>query len=434
MKTFTLTLLLLCTFALTSTAQQSKSLIDISKQQTLTGQTESASALNYRITGIRSFDMNGGIWEGGDSTALEYSGTRGSDIMNSILDPDVLTNYDWDGFVYTPDNRTIRNYNGNDQVIEDIYQTFNGATWDDNWRTLTTYNSNDQMASETRQNYNAGAWEDAYRYVYVYDNGNVVGRTNEDWNGSSWEKDWRYVYTYDGSGNQTTRVYQNWNGSSWEDQYRNVYSHDGSGNQLQDLRQDWNGSNWEDDFRYNSQYDNENWLTTSTRQSWNGSDWENDWRDIYTHNSGDYYYSEVVNQDYIAGDWENDYKYEYTFTSFNKIDEAISYNWDGSLWEGSLRQIVYYEQYDDGSTGIQTTADLGVQIFPNPAADYVMFRNDGSEETMYIEVYNMEGRLVTKLSGTNQAKWYTRNNVASGMYNYVVTIGGEKQSGQVVIH
>jgi hypothetical protein len=45
----------------------------------------------------------------------------------------------------------------------------------------------------------------------------------------------------------------------------------------------------------------------------------------------------------------------------------------------------------------------------------------------------MEGRLVRKLSGTGNAKWYTDNNVDSGMYNYVITIGDKKQSGQVIV-
>jgi hypothetical protein len=73
MKKLALTLFALGAFAVVATAQSSQSVLEITEKNSFSEKSVSASALNYRLIGLRTFIMNGGVWEGDDSLALGYS-------------------------------------------------------------------------------------------------------------------------------------------------------------------------------------------------------------------------------------------------------------------------------------------------------------------------------------------------------------------------
>ena len=386
--------------AATSIGQTERNSLSFDNEVTPENSQQSVSELNYRVIGLNASLMDAGVWVEGDSVALTYSGTNGSNLVTGEIDFDENIFYEWDGLIYTPGTRDLRSYGENGLVEEHTYQDYMTGDWQNEDRDLFTYNDEDLLANRTRQTFNGGAWEDDYRTVFTYDQGDVISETRQNWNGSSWENDYRDVYTYNGSGYLATELFQEWNSSSWENSSRHVYTYDSNGNEIEDIYENWNGSAWEQVSRTVMQYDADNWLTTETDQEWNGSDWDDDSRTHYTHEADAFYYNEIIDQSYVGSSWENSYKSTVTFTEFNRIEAVIYSSWDGTIWQTQDQTRYFYEEYDDGTIGVESIDDLSVKVFPNPAADYVTFKNDNKSESMKVEIYNLHGQLVKTLQGS----------------------------------
>jgi hypothetical protein len=426
-------ILFISVFLTASTFAQSQSkLLNLENSGYSVGETHNSSALNYRVIGLNILLMDAGAWVQGDSVALTYSGTNGSNLVTGEINFDENIFYEWDGLIYTPGTKDLRSYGENGLVEEHIYQDYITGDWQNDDRDLFTYNDQDQLANRTRQTYNGGAWEDEDRTVYTYDQGDVISETRQNWTGSAWENDYRDIFTYNGSGYLASELSQSWNGSSWEDNNRHVYTYDSNGNEIEDVYEYWGGSSWILSSRIVMQYDADNWLTTETDQEWNGSDWVNDSRSLYTHESGAFYYSEIINQNYVSSSWENGNRTVISFTEFNRIESVIYSSWDGTIWDVVDRADYFYEEYDDGTIGVESIDDLSVSVFPNPAADYVTFKNDNKSEAMAVEIYNLNGQLVKTLKGTGEIRWNIQDNQPSGIYSYVLTIGDKSQRGQII--
>lgn len=394
------------------------------------------AATNYRIISALGFDYDSGIWELEDSLSLAYSGNRGGDLIidkeiASKIDYDEQVAFSWDGFIYTPTSKLLQSFNSNDQITELKVQDYNGGVWVNNRLTVRTYNSADQLKTVVIKNYTSGSWENSSRTVYTYNNGKVKTEIDQSWNGTDWEDNRRTVYSYDG-GQLKTEIDQDWNGTDWENEDRTTYAYDSDGNIVQELEEEWSGGVWVKDSRDVKQY-NKGWLTSVTDQDWDGSQWMNVDRELYSHINGDYYYNEIVYQDYSSGNWVNDDKDKFTFTSFNKIAQYTTYDWDGTIWEGDFRQIFGYEEYEDGTTATETATSPGIKVYPNPASDYINFINNSSAETMNVDIYNVKGQLMKTLEGAGDLKWHIAPHLSNGIYNYVITIGKKQQSGQLIV-
>ncbi|MFZ6051279.1 T9SS type A sorting domain-containing protein [Halocola ammonii] len=431
---FRLTSLLLISIFMTTVAigQTERNSLSLDNGLTPESSQSNVAELNYRVIGLNVSLMDAGVWVEGDSVALTYSGTNGSNLVTGEINFDENIYYEWDGLIYTPDTRDVRSYGENGLVEEHIYQDYITGDWQNDDRDLFTYNDEDLLANRTVQIYNGGAWEDDHRFVFIYDQGQMISETRQNWSGSSWENDYRVVYTYNGSGYLATELSQSWDGSSWEDNNRHVYTYDGNGNMIEDVYDYWGGSSWILTSRTVMQYDADNWLTTETDQEWNGSDWENDSRTIYTHETGVVYYSEIIDQNYVSSSWENGFRSVFTFTEFNRVESAVYSNWDGTIWQVLDKADYYYEEYDDGTIGVESIDDLSVKVFPNPAAEYVTFRNDNKSERMVVEIYNLNGQLVKTLQGSGEIRWNINRNLPAGVYSYVLSIGDKAKRGQII--
>jgi hypothetical protein len=326
----------------------------------------------------------------------------------------------------------LQTFTADNQVEKLTTKEFDGAVWKNFGRKMYTYTPTGNVESIVDQSYNSGAWENDYRLLYTYNsNDEVEVYLHQVWN-SGWENSSRTVYAYSG-GELSHQTDQHWNGSSWDDANRRMYTY-ANGDEVEILYQDWNGTSWENHRRKTSQYDTDGWLAVVTWQDWNGttSSWDNNYRKLYDHNSGEPYYASITTQDFVSGNWENGDRTVYNFNSFGKIGEMIWSYWDGTLWEQIQRFEVFYEQYNDGAFTMEPEHHLGVKVYPNPAADYVLFKSSENDE-MIVEIFDLNGRLVDSKKGDGAIKFYNHGQLSSGIYQYSITIQDKQQSGQLII-
>ena len=63
-------------------------------------------------------------------------------------------------------------------------------------------------------------------------------------------------------------------------------------------------------------------------------------------------------------------------------------------------------------------ADNSISIYPNPATNFVSIKNANNSQSLKVEVYSLDGRLVQleKLFSINSEYKLTFNNLLSGKY------------------
>ena len=91
-------------------------------------------------------------------------------------------------------------------------------------------------------------WDDSFgwitKHTYTYDgNNNIIEDLVQGWDGSNWVNSWKNTYIYDMNNNMIEDLRQHWDGSSWVNDWKHTYTYDGNNNMIEDLEQSWAGSN-----------------------------------------------------------------------------------------------------------------------------------------------------------------------------------------------
>ncbi|MBK7378892.1 MAG: T9SS type A sorting domain-containing protein [Ignavibacteriales bacterium] len=64
------------------------------------------------------------------------------------------------------------------------------------------------------------------KYSYIYDgNNNLIEELYQIWDGSAWENEIKYSYTYDVNNNKTEYLWQSWDGSAWRNFIKTSYTY-----------------------------------------------------------------------------------------------------------------------------------------------------------------------------------------------------------------
>ena len=97
-----------------------------------------------------------------------------------------------------------------------------------------------------------------------------------------------------------------------------------------------------------------------------------------------------------------------------------------------------------GSEVLSVSNGLGtIRAYPNPwkadqnSRPYVTIDGLPASAVTSVRIFTISGELVRTLSGTQNVQWDLRNNsgenVASGVYIYLLSINGEKHSGKIAV-
>ncbi len=100
------------------------------------------------------------------------------------------------------------------------------------------------------QYWGGSAWVNGQKYSYAYDgNNNLIEEIYQEGNGFVWENIFKYSHTYNGKNNKIESLYQNWYGSAWLNGSKYLYSYDGNNNLTELLVQDWDGFDWVNEYK-----------------------------------------------------------------------------------------------------------------------------------------------------------------------------------------
>lgn len=79
-------------------------------------------------------------------------------------------------------------------------------------------------------------------------------------------------------------------------------------------------------------------------------------------------------------------------------------------------------------------ADLGVHIYPNPAKDFITFRNDSNNNHLVINVYSINGQIMEQNRLKNGENTFMTNKYPQGVYTYEIidTEKSVRQTGQFI--
>ena len=348
--------------------------------------------------------------------------------------------------VYTYDSQyNLTNY------LSLIWNT-SSSSWQNSSQIMYTYDLSNQLSGILQQNWkNKGkgvyAWVNSIKKASTYDSlnrkSNYLAQT---WNvlKNKWVNIWQQNFTYDSVGNNTLIIESAWNasinnwmpsynfinqfdslnrnelntiqfseGDSWVNALQTSNNYDNDGNNIMTLSQSWNSETeaWENSELDSVYYVNSNKIDKTIIKLWDSNlfDWYNVRLNIYEYDSLGNNIS-MVSQDYDPNNfsWFNNSKNIYGYDSLKtQISSAIlywnlgAYNWSS----GTLTKLTisYYNvlkssaiQQSDNSTVEKQTVNATIEVFPNPAVDFVTIQN--TNYVNEVQVFDLSGSKILQNS------------------------------------
>lgn len=168
--------------------------------------------------------------------------------------------------------RQLYSYNAQNLLETKTYQELSNGNWVDNSRQLYAYLPNVSM--ETIEYYVNGAWVTSERYSNTYDaNDNIIEVLYETWNGTSWVNGYRTASNYDGNGLLQQALTENWDGNTWVNSSLLAYTYDANQNLIFWSISNWDAGAWKGSVRQFNGYDAKNNFIHARLESWNDTDW-----------------------------------------------------------------------------------------------------------------------------------------------------------------
>jgi hypothetical protein len=301
----------------------------------------------------------------------------------------------WTNNAWVEDSKYITTYNGLGKVTEILMQVNNGFGLENSKRTTNSYNGNNALYERLKQVWVLSTtWLNDEIVEYTFDvSGNVATYSQSGWNSgtSAWEGMFRYVYTYDANNNQTVSLTQLFTNGAWVNESQGIYTYNANNRYSTVIGQKWVNNAWENQTKSDYTYDSNGWTIFSEAQKW------------------------AINT------WQGDYKYVRTFTAFGNAATELYIKWINGAYVDYTRNFYYYENFENGLTGIAETPFAKTRLYPNPSGGMVNVEFAAtSEELVTINLYSIAGELIqTQQARTNNGDnrfTFNTQNMPKGFY------------------
>ncbi|MCX7743944.1 MAG: T9SS type A sorting domain-containing protein [Flavobacteriales bacterium] len=420
--------------------------------QTLKGQPSG----NLRLIGERSdyYEIGSSSWVFDDSLHFSYDNQNGNVLTRTIK------NYNTMSSLWENSYRTQYSYDANGWLIEEVNQTWNGASWDNDYKYSYTRNGVGLATEKLNLYWNGASWQNYGRILYSYNTNNLIDvYTSLSWNNGTltWDPDFRFLYQYDSYGNCNLFINQDWNGSNWLNDYKSNryfiaynkfhygYSYDwdnisnswiyntkdtvlftGS-NTTEEYHYNWDNisSSWKNDYKNLLTYTPSNIILQLTQITWDNinSLWINNYRYAYTVDAQENYSSYLEESwDDITSTWVNSFKSTYFFNSENYQTYYKNENWNTGLsqWVNDYQRYFWYEANPFASI-VDVSNKYQLKVYPNPSSDVAILNFSISKpESITINIFNLSGSLVYQKQLTNSVGDITHiihiSELSSGTY------------------
>lgn len=297
------------------------------------------------------------------------------------------------------------------------------ATWVNERLTENTYNADGELEESIISIWAENQWAKYTKTEFTNnDEGVLIQSFSYIWENDEWKIWWKDDYTYDGNGNLTLFVISQYFISEWMEALKYEYTYDTDGNMTSESESwyDLMESSWTKLFLTEYVFDNHGNLIELIDTDF---DWEEKSKGVFTYNN-----------DYSRNDLLLPYLFVSDFPQlFNHmIPETESFVWDdgSQQWISIGKSMLHYSEHT--VSDITSNSITDVQVYPNPASDYVYFELTDNSTSISLEVFDMQGRMVIdqEISGKQQV---SVSHLDKGLYVYKMKNDGNLQSGKIMI-
>jgi hypothetical protein len=346
-------------------------------------------------------------------------------------DYDNMTEY----LVYYWEEEWVLNYGNSTQfvyspegfILEEtfmFYDYLNG--WINSAHIVRVFDSEGRLVEEIYEYWYNGEWSKNYRDVYGYDDksGEWTSLTSFLWNGEEWQEDYQVIdivwLNFEEMLPASATTQQNFNGT-WFDYERYTGTMDGEVYIL--VREMFWGEDWVlwdrethtkspmEDILLIEYYD-------QNSKVWTNSQRDTEYMDEMGYYSGaKYEYWEQEKKTSQAG-WVIDYydNWDNTYNSEGQLEETIIQYWDGftSSLVNSTRFV--YSEFTSSDIA-ELGSDLGLQIYPNPANDFLhVTMVDLQGESFQYQLLDITGKTVNEGNLMNERNSIDLRGIQKGLY------------------
>ena len=362
-----------------------------------------------------SWDGIDNQWIKSQKSEYEYNG------INLI---DLITVYNWNdidkNWVSSIKREFEISIDGQDSLsIEYEY------TWDDNsdeWVT-TQKNENSYNEATNKRQYLIYIWDDInltwtisdqIREYFYDENGNAILYAiykNDDESGQ-WNITSKVEYYYDEMQQLTEELSYSTgliyiNGefvvSELSLSQKHEYNYDENGNDTLEYRYFYNYENWELFEKINKTYDNNGKVDSETAKIYHS----------------------------INGQWVNNSKVLCEYDTYGNLISYDEYDWDSNQSEWINYGALEYYYSDFNITSNEKIPLLLSKIYPNPVSDVLTFNFKGEYGEATLELYDVKGQKLKSVTIENN-EILNVSELKSGLYFYILNVGGKRQSGKII--
>jgi len=342
-------------------------------------------------------------------------------------------------------------------MLLSLTQDYNYNQWQNIWKGKYTYDTNNNMTSIIYFDWNNSTfqWQEGYKEEFIYNSfGNVSSYYGYDWESltNQWSNDKKNVVNFDNSGNQILDTRYNWDegNNQWIIMKKYEYGYNENDNlstcilfSFSEVLNNWTAY-WKDTYTYS----NDNMVKDSAF-SWDLN--INDWRlstiyeyeydidnnliqrimidvifgqNYYEYKNVFVYESSIPNSSLIIPWWwYNDYWWwwdgQWSPNIFNSmLTEFTEFEFNNDEWELSEKGFCYYSEVN--SQGIELQQITDINLFPNPAIDFIKISWKTNHSKLRFQIYNLFGHLVLDKPITNN-ETVSIIDLSSGLYIFKLT-------------
>jgi hypothetical protein len=297
--------------------------------------------------------------------------------------------------------------------------------WVEDSKDESVYDNNGNRTLYTTYYWNSSTvkWAPLYRNEYFFTPDGKIDfyiESYRDGGANLWVNNRKFEYSYDAGGNLVLYSEFSRSGNSWLSVEKQAYTNDANGNRTSQINYHWDEaiSEWFFYFKMENLYDENGYLTKQTESNYNQNtaSWSFSYklepsRDL----NGNVTLINSYLWDLNTSQWIPYLKMEYTFdNSWLKADLIIPfyyyadkesfthlltqqktylYNNLSTAWTLDSRESFYYSQQIISNT-IDNNIQNSINIYPNPASDYVSFTGSKDEESFNFVLYDLQGKTV----------------------------------------
>ncbi len=118
-------------------------------------------------------------------------------------------------------------------------------------------------------------------------------------------------------------------------------------------------------------------------------------------------------EDYIVKDWK-----WFNLSTLGSVDSIGFILRSSDIGQYGMNTPSYFsmDNFNGSGVGIETVFASAIQIYPNPTTDFIIVQNKDNQQINTLEIYSMDGKLVSRNEVNNMEYKHSLANLTEGVY------------------